>query len=135
MVSKSLMVFMNCLEPKLGKKQPTFIYNYPASQAALAKINNGLAERFEVYIDGLEIANGFHELTDAREQRQRFVTDLQKRRELNLPKVLIDENFLSALDNNFPNCAGVAVGVDRLLMLLMETKSIKDVISFPIDCI
>lgn len=126
------------IEPYLGHNKPTFIYDFPASQAALAKISkksSAVAERFEVYINGIEIANGFHELTDAREQRQRFVTDLQKRRELNLPEIPVDENFLTALDNNFPDCAGIAVGVDRLLMLLMGTKSIKDVISFPIDCI
>jgi lysyl-tRNA synthetase class 2 len=126
------------IEPYLGNNRPTFIYDFPASQAALAMISQsspGVAERFEVYINGIEIANGFHELTDAKEQRQRFLTDLQKRRELNLPEIPIDENFLIALDGNFPNCAGVAVGVDRLLMLLMGTKSIRDVISFPIDCI
>lgn len=126
------------IEPYLGKNRPTFIYDFPTSQAALAKISQNspaIAERFEVYIDGIEIANGFHELTDAKEQRQRFLSDLQKRRELNLPEIPIDENFLIALDENFPNCAGVAVGVDRLLMILMRTKSIRDVISFPIDCV
>lgn len=124
------------IEPHLGKDQPTFIYDYPASQAALARISTSdprVAERFEVYIKGLEIANGFHELKNSQEQRQRFLADLQKRRELNLPKIPLDENFLQALGNNFPDCAGVAVGVDRLLMLLLDTRSIRDVIMFPLS--
>ena len=122
------------IEPKLGKDRPLFIYDFPASQAALAKINNNnLAERFEVYIHGIEIANGFHELSNGMEQRRRFLADLEKRRELNLPEIPIDENFLAALDGGFPDCAGVALGIDRLLMLLMNTNSIKDVIIFPID--
>jgi lysyl-tRNA synthetase class 2 len=122
------------VEPELGKDRPTFIYDFPASQAALAKINNhNLAERFEVYIHGVEIANGFHELADSKEQRRRFLQDLEKRCALNLPEIPVDENFLTALDNGFPDCAGVALGIDRLLILLMDTKSIKDVIIFPID--
>jgi len=124
------------IEPHLCKDQPTFIYDYPASQAALARISENdsrVAERFEVYIEGLEIANGFYELGNSQEQRQRFLADLQKRRELNLSKIPLDENFLQALGNNFPDCAGVAVGVDRLLMLLMDTKSIRDVIMFPLS--
>jgi len=132
------ILLTHLVEPHLGHKRPTYIYDYPASQAGLAKISQkdpAIAERFEVYINGIEIANGFHELADANEQRKRFVNDLQKRRELNLPEIVIDENFLTALNNDFPDCSGVAVGVDRMVMLLMEVNSIKDVISYPIDCI
>jgi lysyl-tRNA synthetase class 2 len=128
------ILLTHLIEPELGTDRPLFIYDFPASQAALAKINkNNIAERFEVYIKGIEIANGFHELNDGAEQRRRFLADLKKRRELNLPDIPIDENFLAALDSGFPNCAGVALGIDRLLMLLMNTNSIKDVIIFPIN--
>jgi lysyl-tRNA synthetase class 2 len=130
------LLLTHVIEPHLGQNQPTFIYDYPASQAALARISESdsrVAERFEVYIKGLEIANGFHELNNSQEQRQRFVHDLQKRRELGLAEIPIDEQFLQALDNNFPDCAGVAVGIDRLLMLLLDTRSIQDVIMFPLD--
>lgn len=125
------------IEPNLGlKNKPTIIYDYPSSQAALARIstsNPAVAERFEVYIDGIELANGFHELANAKEQRQRFVNDLFKRKQLNIPEVAIDENFLAALAHDFPDCAGVALGIDRLLMIIAKTKNIADVIAFPIS--
>ena len=109
-----------------------FIYNYPASQAALAKLNNDddgqlIAERFEVYLNGLELANGYHELTDSQEQRVRFVKELAG---TTRP---IDENLLAAMDDDeagLPSCAGVAMGVDRILMLQLGADSIAQVISF-----
>jgi lysyl-tRNA synthetase class 2 len=119
------------IEPKL--KDVVFIYDYPASQAALAKIRKAkfpVAERFEVYVDGIELANGFHELQDAREQRQRFLNDLEKRQQLGYPKIPLDENFLASLEYGLPACAGVALGVDRLIMLALGVSHISQVLSF-----
>jgi len=131
------ILLMEHVEPQLGKnKRPTFIYDFPASQAALAKIRSGnpaVAERFEVYINGVELANGFHELADAKEQRQRFEKNVEERRKLSYSEMPIDEYFLTALENNFPACAGVAVGLDRLFMLAMQAESIDKIISFPIS--
>lgn len=111
----------------------TFIYDYPASQAALARINNGVAERFEVFAKGHELANGFHELADANEQRSRFENDLSKRETLGLSPLPIDKNLLAALEQGLPDCAGVALGIDRLIMLMLDLKHIKDVLSFNAD--
>lgn len=124
------LLLTHFIEPHLGINQPTFIYNYPASQSALARIspsNSQVAERFEVYINGVELANGFHELANSKEQRQRFLTDLDKRKNLNLPTIPLDENFLNSLDN-LPDCAGVALGIDRLLMLIMNVNDIHNVL-------
>jgi elongation factor P--(R)-beta-lysine ligase len=128
-------LFLNILlthfiEPLLGHDHPTFVYDYPISQAALAHIRHDdvpVAERFEVYINGIELANGFHELTDAKEQRQRFLNDLEKRKKLHLPQVAIDEDFLTALEHGLPNCSGVALGLDRLIMLKADAKSLNEI--------
>lgn len=124
------------LEPGLGRGRPTFLYDFPASQAALARVRPGpppLAERFEVYVEGMELANGFHELTDAAEQRHRFERDLERRRERGLPEVPIDHRLLAALAAGLPPCAGVALGVDRLVMLAAGVSSLAEVVAFPID--
>lgn len=115
--------------PALGKDR-IFIYDYPASQAALAKISQSdsrVAERFELFIDGVEIANGFHELTNEIEQRQRFDNENKKREGAGLSKLPIDENLLAALEFGLPDCAGVALGIDRLLMIAAGVDSISDV--------
>ena len=120
------------IEPKLGQESPVFVYDYPANQAALAKIRHGsppVAERFEVYLQGIELANGFHELTDIKEQRKRFLEDQKNRKELNKDQLSIDQKFLSCLPH-LPPCSGVALGIDRLLMHQLNTKNISDVISF-----
>jgi len=116
------------------------LYDYPASQAALARIRKGgplepdVAERFELYIDGVELANGFHELLDADEQRRRFENDLEERRRQGVESELpIDERLLAALEEGLPPCAGVALGVDRLVMLAAGARSIDEVIAFPIE--
>ncbi|MGP1947175.1 MAG: elongation factor P--(R)-beta-lysine ligase [Arsenophonus sp. NC-PG7-MAG3] len=124
------------VEPNLGKYKPTVIYHFPASQAALAKISkedNRVAERFEVYFKGIELANGFRELTDAEEQRKRFEHDNQMREKMGLPKQPIDERFLAALDEIIPDCSGVALGIDRLVMFILNAEKISDVISFSIE--
>jgi lysyl-tRNA synthetase class 2 len=92
-----------------------------------------VAERFEVFLDGLELANGFHELADPGEQRRRFEADLEERRRRGLPEVPVDERLLAALAAGLPDCAGVALGVDRLVMLKIGSRDIADVIAFPIE--
>jgi elongation factor P--(R)-beta-lysine ligase len=132
-----LQLLMNhCIEPYLGQDTPVFLYDFPASQAALAKIRHDdppVAERFEVYIQGMELANGFHELTDAQEQEQRFINDLQHRKQLGYPQIPYDQHLIAALKQGLPDCAGVALGVDRLIMIAANTTDISDIISFPID--
>ena len=123
------------IEPDLGKELPIFVYDFPASQAALARIRPGdppVAERFEVYFKGVELANGFHELRDADEQRRRFDDDRVNRKRMGLPIPEIDEAFLQALQAGIPQCAGVALGLDRLLMLQTGAESIDEVLAFPL---
>lgn len=130
------MMMNHYIEPELGKNEPTFVYDFPSSQAALAKITNTtppVAERFEVYIQGLEIANGYHELADPIEQKKRFEQDLVKRHALQYSEVSIDNRLIAALTHGFPRCAGVALGIDRLIMLATEEKQIANVIAFPIE--
>lgn len=129
------LLLSHCIEPHIGKETPVFIYDYPASQAALARIREDdppVAERFEVYFKGIELANGFHELADAEEQRQRFCNDLKKRTALNTPAVPLDEYFLAALESGLPDCAGVALGVDRLVMLALGCDELEAVLAFPL---
>jgi lysyl-tRNA synthetase class 2 len=113
-----------------------FVYDYPSAQAALAVVENdsegnAVAKRFELYCGGMELANGYYELTDAAEQRQRFERDQNRRRALGLPEIPVDEMLLAALDSGLPNCAGVALGLDRLLMVLAGKSDIGEVLSFP----
>jgi lysyl-tRNA synthetase class 2 len=127
------LLMTHVVEPALPQDCPVFIYDYPASQAALARIRQEeppVAERFELFLDGMELANGFHELTDAVEQRQRFKADLVTRGEMGLPRVPVDERFLTALEAGLPPCAGVALGIDRLVMLAAGVKSISKVLAF-----
>lgn len=130
------LLMSHLIEPHLGLREPFFLYDFPASQAALAKMNPNnplVANRFEVYIKGIEIANGFHELSNAEEQRQRFEKDLSLRQSLNRRPMEIDQRLLQALSHGLPNCSGVALGIDRLLMLKINASSISDVIAFPWD--
>lgn len=127
------LLMSHCLEPKLGEVRPVFIYDFPASQASLARIRPGkppLASRFEVYYRGMELGNGFHELQSAAEQRARFLRDLENRREQGLPAVPLDERLLAALDQGLPDCAGIAIGVDRLVMQALGCQRIEEVLSF-----
>lgn len=124
------------IEPELPAN--CFIYDYPLEQAALSVIESDqggtpVAKRFELYCQGMEIANGYFELLDPIEQRTRFEADLNKRREQNLPVHPIDEKLLAALESGIPSCAGVALGVDRLIMLLAEAGNIDEVLSFTTD--
>lgn len=119
--------------PKLGGAAPCFVYDYPASQAALARVVDGdppLAERFELVWKGVELANGYHELLDAQEQRRRFDADLEWRRLHDRDTPPADRRLLAALEAGLPPCAGVALGLDRLLMLLLDLPSVADTMAF-----
>jgi lysyl-tRNA synthetase class 2 len=121
------------LQPAFPRDRITVIHDYPASPCALAKIRPGeppLAERFELYLGCYELANGYHELNDAAEQRERFERDNVVRRERGLREIPLDENLLGILDA-MPDCAGVALGVERLLMCLADTDAIADVLAYP----
>ena len=130
------LLFSVAIEPRLGQDAPAFIYGFPASQAALAKINEEdprTADRFELYYRGAELANGFFELSDAEEQRRRFEQDNAKRQEAGLPKRPVDTNLLDALGQGMPSCSGVALGFDRLLMLSLGASHIQEVLNFPVS--
>ncbi len=131
------LLLTHCIEPSLASNdKPIMVYNYPVSQAALAQIDSEdprVANRFELYWRGIELANGFYELSNAKEQRQRFENDLQMREQKGLPIVPIDERLLSALEHGLPDCAGVALGLDRLIMLITDAHSIDEVMTFTID--
>lgn len=122
------------VEPALDPSRPTFIYDFPASHAALARIRPGdppVAERFEFFLGGMELANGFHELTDADEQAARFQADLAARRARKLRQPPQDERLLAAMRHGLPPCAGVALGFDRLVMILAGATHIDEVLAFP----
>lgn len=130
------LLLSHAVEPRLGRGRPTFLHDFPASQAALARVRPGsppLAERFEVYVEGVELANGYHELADPDEQRRRFAADLARRRALGLPEVPMDERLLAALAAGLPPCAGVALGFDRLVLLALGAKELAEVVAFPVD--
>lgn len=122
------------IEPRLGAERPTFLTRYPARMASLARLcpdDPTVADRFEVYVAGVELCNGFGELTDAAEQRRRFEEDRAQRRALGKPDHPIDESFLAALDRGMPPSGGNALGFDRLLMLLTGAETIAEVMAFP----
>lgn len=122
--------------PRLGAGRLTFVHGYPATQAALARLDPAdprVALRFELYAEGVELANGFDELTDAAEQRARFEADLRERARRGLPSGPIDERLLAALAAGLPACTGVAVGFDRVLMLATGAGSIDAVLPFTLE--
>ncbi|HEY1431795.1 MAG TPA: EF-P lysine aminoacylase EpmA [Stellaceae bacterium] len=128
-------IFLDRIEPKLGLGVPTILYDYPISMAALSRRHPDdprLAERFEVYICGLELANAFGELTDAAEQRARFLGDQARKRQLYGYAYTIDEDFLAALEHGLPACAGIALGFDRLVMLASGADDIEEVLWAPV---
>jgi len=120
------------IEPSLSQDRPTFLYDYPASLAALARLKKGdptVAERFEIYMGGLELANAFSELTDVDEQRARFDREQEHRRNMGKPPYPEPERFLAALPH-MPEASGIALGVDRLAMLFTGSSTIDDVVTF-----
>ena len=127
------LLMSHVIEPQLGQSGLTFIYDYPTSQCALAKITYDktgqlVAQRFELYIRGVELAKGYQELTDWQEQEARFARDNLKRRGRGLPEHPMDRQLIAALKQGLPECAGVALGVDRLLMLMLGSQHIKEVL-------
>ncbi len=129
-------IFSHKIQPRLGANKITVVYAYPACQASLAKINSQnslIADRFEVFVNGVELGNGFLELQDAIEQGQRFEAEIELRRQQHLPAVQKDELFLAALNAGLPDCSGVAIGLDRILMLLDNSVSIENILAFPIN--
>lgn len=125
------LIMATIVGPQLGQTRLTFVYDYPASQAALARIHGRTASRFELYLNGLELANGFHELSDADEQRARFAQDLAQRRQRGLSEMPVDSHFLEALAHGLPDCSGVALGFDRLMMCATGAQHIDEVLAFP----
>ncbi len=126
------LVLTHVIEPGIGDRA-LFVHDYPADQAALARVTTGnppVAERFELYFAGVELANGFHELSDAVEQRRRFLDENQRRRAAGDPVMPVDEALLSALEAGLPDCAGVALGVDRLVMAAAGVTAIDQVVAF-----
>ena len=129
------LLMTHLIQPSIPASRILLVYDYPASQCALARLRPGnppVAERFEAFLGPLEVANGYHELNDATEQRARFEADLARRRARNASQPAIDERLLASLPK-LPACAGVALGVDRLMMALMGTDRIADVMAFPFE--
>lgn len=120
------------VQPRLGTERPVFVTDWPASMASLARLKqNGMADRFEAFFRGVELCNGFGELTDAVEQRRRFEQDQADRKAAGLPVYPLDERFLADLEGGMPESGGNALGVDRLLMLLLGAESLQAVMPFP----
>ena len=128
-------LFNNFTQARIGEAQSFFVYDYPVCQAALASIREDehpVAERFELFINGIEIANGFQELNNSTEQRQRFMHENNARNNKNLAEVSLDERFLASLEY-LPDCSGVAMGLDRLLMCMTGHTDIREVLVFPVN--
>ncbi|MDP9140446.1 MAG: EF-P lysine aminoacylase EpmA [Pseudomonadota bacterium] len=130
------LLMSHVVGPQLGRDAPQFVYDFPATQAALSRVRSGtppLAERFELFWRGIELANGFHELTDAAEQQRRFEADQQARTTLGRGVPPCDAHLIDALTHGMPPCAGVAVGLDRVLMLKLGLSSLEQVLAFAAD--
>jgi lysyl-tRNA synthetase class 2 len=129
-------IFSHCVQPAMSENLIYLVYHYPAIQSSLARLNSQdtrLAERFEVFINGMELGNGFYELADAQEQESRFDREIGQRRLQGLPVVEKDTLFLAAIKAGLPDCSGVAIGLDRLLMLVTGVNNINNVQAFPIQ--
>jgi len=108
------LLFVHLIEPKIRQIPICFIYDYPKEQAALAKIEGSVAHRFELYLNGVEVANGYQEIQTANEYRDRFTTEIYKREKISKKISLVDEEFLKDIKDGLPNCSGVAIGIERL---------------------
>ena len=127
------LVFLKFVELRLGFEQPTFLYNFPSQFAPLAKTSKedpSVEERFELYIAGVELADAYNELVDPVEQKQQFKKEIKLRKQLNKNNYEIDWDFIKALELGLPNCSGVALGIDRLLMILLDKSDIDEVVLF-----
>jgi lysyl-tRNA synthetase class 2 len=129
------LVMTHIIEPRLGAGL-IFVRDYPVTQSALARLRPGnppVASRFEAYLNGVELANGFHELADVHEQRMRFDYENRMRVQIGLPAMPLDEQLQAALAEGLPDCAGVALGLDRLLMVVSGAERLADVLSFDFE--
>ncbi|HUD20040.1 MAG TPA: EF-P lysine aminoacylase EpmA [Patescibacteria group bacterium] len=127
-------ILLNEIEPHLGRGRPTILYDFPSAMGALAKKKKDdprFAERFEFYIEGLELGDCYSELTDAKEQKERFDNELAEIKRLGKTSYEYDRDFIGALKAGLPTCSGIAVGVDRLIMLFANAKKIQDILFFP----
>jgi len=134
------LLFSEIIQPQLGLERPMVITEFPASMAALAQIQPDMhgqrvAQRFEFYVRGIELANGYQELLEVKEQKARFMQDLQKRADLGVSSLPLEQKLLAALEVGIPSLRGVALGVDRLLMLALHAKRLSDVMSFDLASI
>lgn len=130
------VLLVECVQPQLGVAEPVVLYDYPASQSALARVRPGdlpVAERFELYVDGIELANGYHELLDADVLRLRNQMHNTARYAAGKPMLPEQSRLLAAMDNGLPPCSGTALGFDRLVMVATGAKSLREVMAFPID--
>ncbi len=128
-------IFSHQVQPYLGENALCLVYGYPACQSSLARVNKDnaqIADRVELFINGVELGNGYYELADADEQNRRFDRELAIRQQEKLPVTVKDQRLIAALESGLPECSGVAIGLDRLLMLLSGSVSLDDVLSFPI---
>jgi len=128
-------IFSHKVQPHLGDNALCMVYGYPACQSSLARVNEQCpltTDRVELFINGVELGNGYYELVDAEEQNKRFDKELAIRQQQELPVPVKDMRLISALESGLPECSGMAIGLDRLLMLLSGSVSIDDVLNFPI---
>ncbi len=126
-------IFSHHIQPSLGKNALCMVYGYPACQSSLARINKDnskVTDRVEIFINGIELGNGYYELTDAQEQNQRFDEEILVRQQNSRPVIVKNTHLIAALDAGLPECSGMAIGLDRLLMVLTSNKHIDDVIPF-----
>lgn len=128
-------LFSHAVQPFLGHASVCMVYDYPACLPSLARLNEKnpqTVERVEVFIEGIELANGYYELTEFHQQKDRFEREIQFRESIGAQKVSKDERFLAALASGLPDCSGIAIGLDRLLMIISQTSSIDEVLAFPV---
>jgi len=129
-------IFSHSVQPHLGENAMCMVYGYPACQSSLARINEDnlqITDRVEVFMNGIELGNGYYELTDAKEQGRRFDKEIAIRQQRQRPIAVKDEHLIAALEAGLPECSGMAIGLDRLLMLLANCASIDDVLNFPVQ--
>jgi lysyl-tRNA synthetase class 2 len=130
------LLLVDCVQSHLGRPRPTIVFDYPASQAALARVRDetpAVAERFELYVDGIELANGYHELLNADVLRSRFTAANRQRTADGKPPLPEESRLLAAMEAGLPPCTGVALGFDRLFMIAAGARSLAEVMAFPID--
>lgn len=128
-------LFTHLVQPQFSKHELLLVYGYPACQSSLARINKDnslITDRVEMFINSVELGNGYYELLDSVELERRFDSEIKYRQTHNLPSVVKDQRLLSAMKHGLPDCSGMAIGLDRVIMLLAECSSIEDVLSFPI---